>query len=108
MAGSLTPTELHVLLALAAEPAHGYALVRRIEEDSGGRMRLLPGNLYGVIHRLVAQGLVRESKRSPRRDEDQRRRCYELTARGRRALRGEARHLDHLLDRLRSRLTEPL
>ena len=75
---SLRLVELHVLLALSAGPLHGYALAGRIAEDSDGRVRLLPGNLYAVIRRLEAEGLVGESRRKPAADEDQRRRCYQL------------------------------
>ena len=104
----LRPIELHVLLALIAGPLHGYALVRRIDEDSEGRVGLLPGNLYAVIRRLEAEGLVGESPRKPAPDEDQRRRYYQLTAKGRRMLAREARHLENLLERLRSRLEPAL
>jgi DNA-binding PadR family transcriptional regulator len=106
MGGSLKPVELHLLLALAREPAHGYALVKRIEEDSAGRLRLLPGNLYGILHRLVEKGLVRASKRGPLPEEDQRRQYYELTASGRRVLERERKHLEELVGHLRSRLAE--
>jgi DNA-binding PadR family transcriptional regulator len=106
MRSSLKPVELHLLLALAAEPAHGYALVKRIEEDSAGRLRLLPGNLYGILHRLVERGLVRGSRRGPAPGEDQRRQYYEITASGRRALAQEKKRLQELVGRLRSRLAE--
>ena len=98
----MRPIELHVLLALSAEPAHGYALVQRIERDSEHRIRPLPGNLYAVIRRLVDMGFIREGRR--RRSDDPRRRYYELTPAGRRVLIGEARHLEGLVARLRSRL----
>ena len=105
---SLRLVELHVLLALSAGPLHGYALAGRIAEDSDGRVRLLPGNLYAVIRRLEAEGLVGESRRKPAADEDQRRRCYQLTASGRRTLATEARHLESLVARLRGRLEPAL
>ena len=105
---SIRPIELHVLLALTAGPMHGYALVRRIEDDSEGRLHVLPGNLYAVIHRLEAEGLVRESTAKPRRGDDQRRRYYQLTREGRRLLEREARHLQKLTDRLRSGLEPAL
>lgn len=108
MTRPLKPIELHLLLALAVEPAHGYALVRRIEAESGGRVRLLPGNLYAVLRRLVAKGLVEESARAPRPDEDRRRKYYQLTPSGKSVLLREADHLDSLVGRLRSRLTEPV
>ncbi len=105
---SIRPIELHVLLALTAGPIHGYALVRRIEDDSEGRLRVLPGNLYTVIRRLEAEGFVRESTVKPRRGEDQRRRYYQLTRDGRRLLERETRHLQKLTDRLRSGLEPAL
>ncbi len=104
---SVRPIELHVLLALTQGPLHGYALVRRIEEDSDGRLRPLPGNLYTVIRRLEAEGHVRESTTKPAPDEDQRRRYYQLTSAGRKMLAREARHLEYLVERLRGGL-EPV
>ena len=105
---SIRPVELHVLLALTAAPMHGYALVRKIEDDSEGRLRVLPGNLYTVIRRLEAEGFVRESTAKPRRGDDPRRRYYQLTREGRRLLEREARHLQKLTDRLRSGLEPAL
>ena len=102
------PIELHVLLALTTGPTHGYALVRRIDENSEGRLRLLPGNLYSVIRRLEAEGWVRESSTKPAPDEDQRRRYYELTPAGRQVLSREARHLENLVERLRDGLEPAL
>lgn len=86
----LTPAVLHVLLALAEGPLHGYAVMRRVEEDSGIEMG--PGTVYGSIQRLEDQGLVRER-------EDRggaRRRVYELTPSGRKALDAEATRLARL------------
>lgn len=105
---SLRPIELHVLLALTAGPMHGYGLVRRIDEDSDGRLRLLPGNLYTVIRRLEAEGLVCESRTKPAPHDDQRRRYYQLTTEGRRVLSREARHLENLVERLRNGLEPAL
>ena len=105
---SLRPIELHVLLALTAGPMHGYGLVRRIDEDSDGRLRLLPGNLYTVIRRLEAEGLVCESRTKPTPHDDQRRRYYQLTTEGRRVLSREARHLENLVERLHNGLEPAL
>jgi DNA-binding PadR family transcriptional regulator len=104
----LRTVELHVLLALTSEPLHGYALVRRIEEDSDGRLCLLPGNLYTVIRRLEAEGLLHESRRRPARSDDQRRRYYQLTSEGRRVLSREAQHLEILAERIRNGLEPAL
>jgi len=94
----LRPVDLQLLLALAAEEQHGYGLVRAIDEATGGLVRLDPGNLYRVIKRLLAAGLVAESGRRavPGRD-DERRRYYRLTALGGRVLAAELRRLEALV-----------
>ena len=51
------PTFL-ILTALVEAPLHGYALLRRVEELSGGRVRLRAGTLYAALDRLVGEGLV--------------------------------------------------
>jgi DNA-binding PadR family transcriptional regulator len=104
----LKPVELHVLLALSEQPLHGYALAERIAAISDRRLRLLPGNLYVVLHRLAARALLRETARqSPSEaggeadggedSTDARRRTYELTPAGQVALRDELARLDELL-----------
>ena len=96
--------EFLLLLVLADGPLHGYALVGRIDEESEGRVRLLPGNLYAVIRRLSDRGWVQESSARPTPDQDdERRRYYELTVAGRRALAAEARHMARLVDAARTR-----
>ena len=75
--------ELLVLTALHEEPGHGYAIIRRIEERSGGELALLEGSLYPALHRLEDRGHVssRWSTVGGRK-----RRVYSLTRRGRNAL----------------------
>ncbi len=98
---TLRPVEFHVLLALASGPAHGYGLVRRIADHSEGRLSILPGNLYTVIRRLVAFGLVRETDAAATPpEEDSRRRYFELSSAGRARLSEEARHLQTLVERV--------
>jgi DNA-binding PadR family transcriptional regulator len=94
----LKPVDLQLLLALAQEERHGYALVQAIEEATDGLVRLDPGNLYRVIRRLLADGLVAESARRDAPDlGDERRRYYRLTALGERVLAAELRRLQALL-----------
>lgn len=94
----LRPTDLHLLLALAEQDLHGYALVQSIETISGGLIRLDPGNLYRVIKRLLSDGLVAESDRIPSGDPGaERRRYYRITKTGRKALALELRRLEALL-----------
>jgi len=90
----LKPVELHLLLALADSDLHGYGLTLAIAERSDGVIRLAPGNLYQVLKRLLADGLVAEAPQSSSND-DSRRRLYRLTALGGRVAAAE-------LDRLRT------
>ena len=95
MPDQLPPAWYHLLLALVDDERHGYALMQDVAEESGGRVRLGPGTLYGALKRLLELGLVVESARRP--DpllDDERRRYYRLTPAGRKALAAEAaRHL---------------
>ena len=72
-----------VLAVLTSGPAHGYALIELLRERSGGFFELPEGSVYPALHRLERAGLVESgwSEASSRR-----RRVYELTARGRRAV----------------------
>jgi DNA-binding PadR family transcriptional regulator len=92
----LKPVDYLVLLALNERDRHGYGIVKDIERLSDGQVRLVPGNLYPVIARLVDAGTVREAAA---RDGDARRRHYRLTAAGRRLLAAETRRLEELLAR---------
>ena len=77
-----------VLASLLDGPLHGYAIIQRTEELSGGRVRLATGTLYTALDRLTTEGhveLVREEIVNGRV-----RRSYGLTAPGARALRAEA------------------
>jgi DNA-binding PadR family transcriptional regulator len=78
---------------------HGYALMRRVEELSGGGVRMGPGTLYGTLNRLVETGLIEETtERSPRGDHE-RRRCYQLTPTGRLVAIDELTRLQGLVRR---------
>jgi len=87
--------EYHVLLALAGDPLHGYAVKQRVEDESGGSLTPQAGSLYRVIARLMTSGLLIET--DPPGAESPHpglaRRYYALTASGRRALGAEARRL---------------
>lgn len=95
------PIDFMVLLALHEQERHGYGIVKDIERYSEGRVRLAPGNLYGVLARLLEWGLVEEAAR--RADDDPRRRRYRLSVPGRAALRSEARHMKRLAALVESR-----
>ncbi|MEO7358764.1 MAG: PadR family transcriptional regulator [Gemmatimonadaceae bacterium] len=79
----LKPVEYLLLLALVEEAQHGYALAKEIAERTDGVVTLEPGNLYRVLKRLAADGLVAASERRPvTPDDDERRRYYKLTKLG--------------------------
>jgi DNA-binding PadR family transcriptional regulator len=94
----LSGPPLHVLLALGAEPRHGYAIMQRIDAESGGRVRILPGTLYATLKRLLADGLVEECE-PPKGEssDDARRRYYRVTRRGRAAVEAELERLSVLV-----------
>ena len=95
----LTPAVFHILLALTGSAKHGYAIMREVEETSEGRMLLGPGTLYGAIKRLLKAGLIAEIDERPDPAlDDSRRRYYELTDLGRKALAAETERLAHLVE----------
>jgi DNA-binding PadR family transcriptional regulator len=101
----LPGAELEILLVLADGEAHGYAVMRAVEERSGGRTRLGPGTLYAALKRLLAARLIEESgePRGAERDPS-RRRCYRLTDFGSRVLAAELDRLSALVRHGRRRL----
>src|SRR5216684_6141430 len=88
--GPLTPSMFHVLLALAGDDLHGYAILKEVELRTGGKVRLSTGTLYGIIKRLLADGLIVELRSRPSETEDERRRYYRLTPQGRQVATAEA------------------
>ncbi|HTJ29390.1 MAG TPA: PadR family transcriptional regulator [Acidobacteriaceae bacterium] len=86
----LTPAVLHILLALSNGERHGYGIMKQVEADSQGKVKMGPGTLYGSMGRMTSAGLIRESgKRVDPEIDDQRRIYYELTGAGRAALEAE-------------------
>ena len=94
----LKPVDLLLLLALAEVEQHGYGLVQAIAGQTEGMIELEPGNLYRIIKRLLADGLVAESERRPAPDlDDDRRRYYRLTPLGARVAAEETLRLRTLV-----------
>ena len=89
----LTPALFHVLVALADGRTHGYAIMKEVERLTDGAVRLSTGTLYGIIKRLLADGLIKESRSGG----DERRRRYELTRFGAGVARAEAARLEQTL-----------
>jgi DNA-binding PadR family transcriptional regulator len=88
----LTPAVLHILLALSTHERHGYGIMKQVESDSQGKVKMGPGTLYGSLGRMIEAGLIRESdkKVDPKMD-DERRVYYKITTLGQKALSAELR-----------------
>ncbi len=90
-AGTMTEAMYYVLLALTS-PDHGYGLMQRIRDITGGRVAMGPGTLYGIITRLRKDGLITLE------EQDERRKTYLITQKGRKALIDEYRRLKRLVE----------
>lgn len=94
----LHPFDLRILLVLSEGPAHGYPIVKAIEEKDGSWKRVLPANLYRRLRDLGGRGLVEEVEAPPGAPDDERgRRTYAITELGRVVALAEARRLDALV-----------
>jgi DNA-binding PadR family transcriptional regulator len=88
----------HILLALAGEDAmHGWAVIKRIEEMTGGRTCPSTGSLYLAMGRLQERGMLEEAAAGPD-ERDQRRKFHRLTSLGRRVLAAESTRLAGLIE----------
>ena len=99
----LQPAVFHILMALAEDDRHGYALIQAIAARTGNRVRMSAGTLYRSIHRMLEDGLIVEiDQRQRPEDDDERRRYYRITALGRTAARAEAKRLAELVSLARA------
>jgi len=73
-----------ILLALSLKPRHGYEIIKQVEEDSAGKIKLVSGALYTSIKKLHEQGLIEEVTKT-----GDTRRYYKLTEEGGKALAAE-------------------
>ncbi len=91
--GALTEAVYYILIALM-QPMHGYGIMQKTEELSGGRVRLAAGTLYGALNTMVERGWISALEE----EEGSRRKEYLITPEGREILKGEIRRLQELLD----------
>ncbi len=99
----LKPVVFLVLLALAEEERHGYAVMLAVRERSQGSIRLETGPLYRHLKKLIDTGLVAEVDGRPAVEDDQRRRCYyRLTKLGRAVVTAEGARLATLVEATRA------
>lgn len=102
----LSPATLHILLALAGEDLHGYAIMQEIARQSEGKYKVGPGTLYDNLQKLIDREWVEELG-GRKSDDDPRRRYYRLTAAGRGVLAAETARLAAVVREARSRLQTP-
>jgi DNA-binding PadR family transcriptional regulator len=100
----LPAAAFQIMLALSDGDLHGYAIMREVEEQTGGRLRLGPGTLYGSIQALLEGKLIEEVDRPGDTEERrERRRYYRLTVAGRKRMRSEAEKMADVLRVARAR-----
>ena len=94
----LPPASFHILMAVAEEDRHGYAIIQDVAARTRGEVRLGAGTLYRSIQRMLEQGLLEEAVERPAPEEDdERRRYYRITSLGRTVALAEARRLGDLV-----------
>src|SRR5262245_24544170 len=94
----LPPATFHILMALAEEDRHGYAIIQDVALRTKGELKLSAGTLYRSIQRMLEQGLIVETRDRPAPEhDDERRRYYRITRFGTEVARAEARRLTQLV-----------
>ena len=103
----LPSAAFQILLALAEGDLHGYGIMRQVEDQTAGKIRLGPGTLYSSIQALLEEGLIEEIDPGPppqlSDSPRERRRSYRLTSAGRKVARNEAQRLAEILRVARAR-----
>lgn len=98
----LSPLSFQVLLSLADDSRHGYAIIQEIAERTDGLIAMRTGTMYLLLQRMVASGLIAETADRPTIDEDdERRRYYIVTILGRQVASAEAKRLEAMVGQAR-------
>jgi DNA-binding PadR family transcriptional regulator len=84
---------LLILLSLADQPRHGYAILQDTAKMSDGRVRLSTGTLYGALRRLLEEGWIERFKE---KDNARGKQAYRLTSLGQRNLQQEVSRMKQL------------
>src|SRR5438309_7399818 len=94
----LQQATFHILIALAEDDRHGYAIIQDVAARTGGELKLSAGTLYRSIQRMLDQGLLVETNERPAPElDDERRRYYRITPFGTAVARAETRRLMNLV-----------
>lgn len=94
----LKPLDFQVLLLLEGSERHGYGIMKGVEEQSDGAVRLEVGSLYRLIGRLERSGLVSSVEPTDDRGDARRGRVYSLTDLGLAVARAEAERLEQVVE----------
>ena len=89
----LAQSEFYILLSLAMKSRQGYEIMKQVEKDSDGKVAMGPGTLYGSIKRMLDNHLIEEVA-----GENQRRKYYTLTEKGRNSLAFELQRYADAVD----------
>jgi DNA-binding PadR family transcriptional regulator len=101
----LKPQDFHILFVLLDGERHGYGMVKEIDRQTNGQVRLEAGNLYRSVRRLIKQGLIAESDRRPAPEsDDERRRYYSVSEFGRQVVTAETDRMPSLVAAAEARL----
>ncbi len=104
----LPAATFHILVSLADEDRHGYAIIQDVAARTAGAVQLSAATLYRSVHRMLEEGLIVEVRERPAPElDDERRRYYRLTPLGTAAARAEARRLAELVAMARARGLAP-
>lgn len=104
----LTPAVLHILLALSTQDRHGYGIMKQVEADSHGKVKMGPGTLYGSLSRMLKAGLIAESDKKIDPDMDDTRRIYyTITDLGKEALAAELARYHEVVTLARQKRLSP-
>jgi DNA-binding PadR family transcriptional regulator len=94
----LPPAPFHILLAVADEDRHGYAIIQEVAARTAGEVRMSAGTLYRSIQRMVEQDLIEETAARPAPElDDERRRYYRITPFGLEVARAETARLQAMV-----------
>jgi DNA-binding PadR family transcriptional regulator len=104
----LPSATFHILMAVADEDRHGYAIIQDVATRTGGEVKLSAGTLYRSIQRLLEEGLIVETRERPAPEfDDERRRYYRITPLGAAVAKAEATRLAKLVQLARIRGLAP-
>ncbi|WP_235017764.1 PadR family transcriptional regulator [Thermomonospora echinospora] len=92
----------HILAALLEGPLHGYGIIKRTQELSGGRVRLAVGTLYGALDRMTGDGLIAVDREET--VDGRQRRYFRITDEGHRAVSQEAARMARAAEIVRGRM----